>query len=178
MVQGQEQKVSYEGLHLICLKCGRYGHQSQNCPFPSNQGKKPPANRDLSEMDKPARGDEPNQEDPHDSAEKDMTDANISDASLLEKDLVEIHGNLIPNSTDGTPTATTPSNGDGTSADYFLGPWIVVPRRKRQGPKAPLAYIPTPSSNKQKTKESRIGAYPPRHLRTLKLIKTRVSSNL
>lgn len=28
----EEQKVEYEGVHLICFKCGRYGHRVENCP--------------------------------------------------------------------------------------------------------------------------------------------------
>lgn len=29
--------VEYEGLHLICYKCGRYGHGLKSCPFVQNQ---------------------------------------------------------------------------------------------------------------------------------------------
>lgn len=25
------QKVEYEGLHLICFKCGKYGHNGEEC---------------------------------------------------------------------------------------------------------------------------------------------------
>lgn len=27
-----EQKIEYEGLHLICLECGCYGHRGEDCP--------------------------------------------------------------------------------------------------------------------------------------------------
>ena len=30
-VLGREFKVEYEGLHLICFKCSRYGHQMEIC---------------------------------------------------------------------------------------------------------------------------------------------------
>lgn len=27
------QRVEYEGLHLICFQCGKYGHKGDECPF-------------------------------------------------------------------------------------------------------------------------------------------------
>lgn len=30
-LNGREYKVEYEGLHLICFKCGRYGHRNEEC---------------------------------------------------------------------------------------------------------------------------------------------------
>lgn len=30
-VLGESQLVEYEGLHLICFTCGRYGHKGENC---------------------------------------------------------------------------------------------------------------------------------------------------
>ncbi|XP_061367124.1 uncharacterized protein LOC133310245 [Gastrolobium bilobum] len=32
ILDGCRKKVEYEGLFLICLKCGRYGHNSESCP--------------------------------------------------------------------------------------------------------------------------------------------------
>lgn len=32
-VLGRHQRVEYEGLHLICFGCGKYGHQADNCPL-------------------------------------------------------------------------------------------------------------------------------------------------
>lgn len=29
---GRQQLVEYEGLHLICFHCGRYGHRAEGCP--------------------------------------------------------------------------------------------------------------------------------------------------
>ncbi|KAJ4848597.1 hypothetical protein Tsubulata_020266 [Turnera subulata] len=31
-------KVQYEGLYVICLSCGRYGHRTGVCPTPSPYG--------------------------------------------------------------------------------------------------------------------------------------------
>lgn len=31
-VLGKEFKVEYEGLHLICFCCGKYGHRIEQCP--------------------------------------------------------------------------------------------------------------------------------------------------
>ncbi|QHO14150.1 uncharacterized protein LOC110262665 [Arachis ipaensis] len=31
-VLGREFKIEYEGLHLICFGCGRYGHRREECP--------------------------------------------------------------------------------------------------------------------------------------------------
>lgn len=43
MIDGEEQRVQYEGIHLICFFCGRYGHDSDNCAFKASQenGQKP-----------------------------------------------------------------------------------------------------------------------------------------
>lgn len=30
-VKGKHYKVEYEGLHLLCLKCGRFGHYKEGC---------------------------------------------------------------------------------------------------------------------------------------------------
>ncbi|XP_058782898.1 uncharacterized protein LOC131657527 [Vicia villosa] len=32
-IQGSSYKIEYEGLHLLCLVCGRYGHYKENCPI-------------------------------------------------------------------------------------------------------------------------------------------------
>ncbi|XP_058784964.1 uncharacterized protein LOC131659629 [Vicia villosa] len=37
-VQGCCYKIEYEGLHLLCLACGCYGHYKENCPL-ANTGK-------------------------------------------------------------------------------------------------------------------------------------------
>ena len=31
MINGVEKKIEYEGLHLICFKCGKYGHDNEHC---------------------------------------------------------------------------------------------------------------------------------------------------
>lgn len=31
-IQGSSYKLEYEGLHLLCLMCGRYGHYKEDCP--------------------------------------------------------------------------------------------------------------------------------------------------
>lgn len=30
-IKGRHFKVEYEGLHLLCLQCGKYGHFSEVC---------------------------------------------------------------------------------------------------------------------------------------------------
>ncbi|KAI9112455.1 hypothetical protein K1719_016378 [Acacia pycnantha] len=33
MVFGEERTIVYEGLHQVCFKCGKYGHQKGECPL-------------------------------------------------------------------------------------------------------------------------------------------------
>lgn len=37
LVGGSWQKVAYEGLHLLCTSCHRYGHSSSSCPSPQDK---------------------------------------------------------------------------------------------------------------------------------------------
>ena len=37
-INGRVQKIEYEGLPVICFKCGRYGHQSEACSSNTNEG--------------------------------------------------------------------------------------------------------------------------------------------
>ncbi|KAJ1443237.1 Zinc finger, CCHC-type [Sesbania bispinosa] len=39
-LNGQRYKVEYEGLHLVCFKCGRYGHRRKGCPTATGEGPK------------------------------------------------------------------------------------------------------------------------------------------
>ncbi|XP_058765952.1 uncharacterized protein LOC131639472 [Vicia villosa] len=32
-IKGRRYKIEYEGLHLLCLHCGRYGHYKEGCPL-------------------------------------------------------------------------------------------------------------------------------------------------
>lgn len=32
IVLGTQQRVEYEGLHIICFGCGKYGHREDGCP--------------------------------------------------------------------------------------------------------------------------------------------------
>ncbi|XP_028777961.1 uncharacterized protein LOC114734506 [Neltuma alba] len=32
LINGKEKKIVYEGLHLICFGCGKYGHDQDHCP--------------------------------------------------------------------------------------------------------------------------------------------------
>lgn len=36
IIDGEEIKVEYENLHLICFICGKYGHRSEDCPCNPN----------------------------------------------------------------------------------------------------------------------------------------------
>lgn len=40
LVNGKEKKVEYEGVHLICFSCGRYGHNRDHCPLRAADGEK------------------------------------------------------------------------------------------------------------------------------------------
>ncbi|KAK9200137.1 hypothetical protein WN944_015333 [Citrus x changshan-huyou] len=37
-INGRVQKIEYEGLPVICFKCGRYGHHSETCSSNTNEG--------------------------------------------------------------------------------------------------------------------------------------------
>jgi hypothetical protein len=32
MIKGRKYNVEYEGLHLLCKTCGKFGHYSEGCP--------------------------------------------------------------------------------------------------------------------------------------------------
>lgn len=32
-ILGEEKQIVYEGLHLVCFGCGKYGHEEHGCPF-------------------------------------------------------------------------------------------------------------------------------------------------
>lgn len=32
LINGKVKRVQYEGIHLICFQCGRYGHDKEHCP--------------------------------------------------------------------------------------------------------------------------------------------------
>ncbi|XP_058776009.1 uncharacterized protein LOC131650313 [Vicia villosa] len=36
-IEGSSYKVEYEGLHLLCLVCGRYGHYKEGCAYAGNR---------------------------------------------------------------------------------------------------------------------------------------------
>lgn len=38
---GESQLVEYEGLHLICFSCGKYGHKGEACPEQGQQASQP-----------------------------------------------------------------------------------------------------------------------------------------
>ena len=40
LINGKEKRVEYEGIHLICFSCGRYGHNRESCPLRSADGDK------------------------------------------------------------------------------------------------------------------------------------------
>ncbi|KAI9111939.1 hypothetical protein K1719_017629 [Acacia pycnantha] len=37
MVFGEERPIIYEGLHLVCFECGKYGHKKEACPINQTQ---------------------------------------------------------------------------------------------------------------------------------------------
>jgi hypothetical protein len=37
-IKGRTYKVEYEGLHLLCLNCGKFGHYVEGCPKTSVVG--------------------------------------------------------------------------------------------------------------------------------------------
>ncbi|XP_061366016.1 uncharacterized protein LOC133309279 [Gastrolobium bilobum] len=39
-IYGRMFQVAYEGLHMICFKCGRFGHRKDSCPTIINAGEK------------------------------------------------------------------------------------------------------------------------------------------
>ncbi|XP_028754198.1 uncharacterized protein LOC114713695 [Neltuma alba] len=36
LINGKAKRVQYESIHLICLHCGRYGHEADQCPHKKN----------------------------------------------------------------------------------------------------------------------------------------------
>ncbi|XP_061348745.1 uncharacterized protein LOC133294102 [Gastrolobium bilobum] len=54
ILDGCRKRIEYEGLFLICLKCGRYGHTSESCPdFVETSPKDVPSETPHQSKDKP-----------------------------------------------------------------------------------------------------------------------------
>ncbi|KAI9116896.1 hypothetical protein K1719_011895 [Acacia pycnantha] len=50
MIFGEERPIIYEGLHHVCFKCGKYGHQKETCPTVQREEDDQKAERDQSNV--------------------------------------------------------------------------------------------------------------------------------
>lgn len=115
--------MEYEGLHLICANCGRYGHVSRNC-----------SNGNLADSLAPGAPPGP---------PKDMTTANGNTMS------VQTDTPVVQTISSGSAMVFTPHVSQGVAgAVYDLenqmhGDWMTVTRKKKVAPKNPFDGLKT-----------------------------------
>ncbi|XP_028769816.1 uncharacterized protein LOC114727283 [Neltuma alba] len=63
---GEERKIKYEGLHLVCFNCGTYGHRMDHCTWrrSENQNQETPSDNQKHTAEQPAGEAKPNGETP------------------------------------------------------------------------------------------------------------------
>lgn len=56
-INGVEKKIEYEGLHLICFKCGKYGHDMEHYNSSCGSLQKIPEHVHGGQQQEPLNGD-------------------------------------------------------------------------------------------------------------------------
>ena len=132
MLEDDWYKIEYEGLHVICTKCGCYGHRSSECmrPEPMAQAKTAEKLDELNPM-----GEKP---DGVSNVQHDLgSDGRISVDSVIngmDSNIMEISLNLEQKSQRVSTKQISQKNSDLGESEIF-GEWMIVTRKKKNIPK-------------------------------------------
>ncbi|XP_057444266.1 uncharacterized protein LOC130736451 [Lotus japonicus] len=132
MVEGYWYNIQYEGLHVICTKCGCYGHRSCECQYqpPEDETPQPQGGKSTTGQEPAAPPSEKQGTETRAAPIAAVTAGAESDASeiheAVEKDQMEITKEEVI-----TESGTANSKLEDPNVEAF-GDWMVVTRKKKK----------------------------------------------
>lgn len=144
MIEDYWYKVVYEGLHVICTKCGCYGHRSRECSGevlppektkPSQGVPPPPGNSQILEEHRDQGLSAPTKTAPPVATAGSSVEIseNTGDNMEINEELPNLSSTNTGNASSGKGNIQSALNGEHVQeiADPF-GDWMVVSKRKKQ----------------------------------------------
>ncbi|XP_057453017.1 uncharacterized protein LOC130744870 [Lotus japonicus] len=127
-IEGFWYKIEYEGLHVICTKCGCYGNRSRECKIPAQvtttvvrQTKSPPDGTQPEAAAKETEPQKPRTEEPETEV-TDLVEDNMEEAEILvQKD---------------PETAGEKKEETEEIELEVIGEWMTVTKKKKKTPKS------------------------------------------